>query len=320
MLSLARRILQRCADIVVLRKRDGCLTHQRRHYTGVLLLAGLLPMATARDVAAQQPSALDTVTVEASVVEAPPDLLSRHARSPLVAAVAATIVLVPLDRYIQSELQNSSLQHSSGVRQAADWIAYAGAQGPFYAGAGSFVVGRVVGSDRLADLGLHLTEAAALASGISALGKGIAGRELPDVGSARPGNFSFGRGFHRKSGDFVSFPAGHATVAFASAAVITSEAERWRPELGWPVGVATYGFATLVAVTRMYQNRHWASDNPIAALIGTSTGLAVVRRQHSGPRTRFDRWLLGISAMPTTEGGVAVVWSPDRAARRVSTE
>jgi membrane-associated phospholipid phosphatase len=284
-----------------------------------LLLAGLLPVATARDGAAQQPSAPDTITVDAAAEE-PPDLLSRHLRSPLGGAVAATMILVPLDRPIQSLLQNGSLQHSSGVRQAADWIAYAGAQGPFYAGAGSFVIGRVVGSERLADLGLHLTEAAALASGFSALGKGIAGRELPDVGSARPGSFSIGRGFHKKSGDFVSFPAGHATVAFASAAVITSEAERWRPELRWPVGVTTYGFATLVAVTRMYQNRHWASDNPIAALIGTSTGLAVVRRQHSGPPSRFDRWLLGVTAVPTTQGGMAIVWSPDVAARRVSTE
>jgi membrane-associated phospholipid phosphatase len=195
-------------------------------------------------------------------------------------------------------------------------MAYAGGQGPFYAGGASFVVGRIVGSDRLADLGLHLTEAAALAAGISALGKGIAGRELPDVvGSERPGNFSFGRGFHAKSGHFVSFPAGHATVAFASAAVIASEAERWRSELRWPVGVAAYGFATLVTLTRMYQNRHWASDNPIAALIGTSTGLAVVRRQHSRPRSRVDRWLLGVTAVPTTQGGFAVAWSSDLTAR-----
>ena len=168
------------------------------------------------------------------------------------------------------------------------------------------------GFERVADFGLHLTEAAALAAGVSALGKGIAGRELPDVpGSERPGNFSFGRGFHAHSGRFVSFPAGHATVAFASAAVITSEAERWRPELRWPVGVATYGAATLVAVTRMYQNRHWASDNPIAAVIGTWTGLTVVRRQHSGSRSRMDRWLLGLSAAPTSQGGFVVGWSGD---------
>jgi membrane-associated phospholipid phosphatase len=274
-----------------------------------IALAGVLSLATARDVAAQQTTIIDTVRAE----EPPPDFLSRHARSPLGIAIAATIVLAPFDRAIQSALQKDNLQHSAGLRQAADWMAYAGAQAPFYLGGASYVVGRLVDSERVADFGLHLTEAAALAAGFSALGKGIAGRELPDVpGSERPGNFSFGRGFHAHSGRFVSFPAGHATVAFASAAVITSEAERWRPELRWPVGVATYGAATLVAVTRMYQNRHWASDNPIAAVIGTWTGLMVVRRQHSGSRSRMDRWLLGLSAAPTSQGGFVVGWSGDR--------
>jgi membrane-associated phospholipid phosphatase len=295
------------------------MTRQRRHHATTLRLAGLLLVATAREGVAQQPSAPDTIIVDAPA-EGAPDLLSRHARSRLGAAVGATIALVPLDRPIQSLLQNGGLHRSAGLRKAAAWIAYAGGQGPFVAGAGSFVVGRVVGSERLADLGLHLTEAAALSSGISALGKGIAGRELPDVvGSHSPGSFSFGRGFHAKSGHFVSFPAGHATVSFASAAVITSEAERWHPELRVPVAVTTYGFATLVALTRMYQNKHWASDNPIAALIGTSTGLAVVRRQHGGPRSLVDRWLLGVTAVPTNNG-VAVVWSPDLLGSRGTTD
>jgi hypothetical protein len=276
------------------------------------LLAGVLPFATAGDVAAQQPIAPDTAKAEVRVEEAPPDFLSRHAGSTLAVAVLATIVIAPFDRPIQSALQSKSMQERAGLRQAADMLAYAGGQGPFYLGGASYVVGRLVGSERVADLGLHLTEAAALAAGIGALGKGIAGRELPDAPTSdSPGNFSFGRGFHAHSGQFVSFPAGHAGVSFASAAVITSEVARWRPDLRWKVGAVTYGAATLIALARVYQNRHWASDNPIAAAIGTWSGLTVVRRQHIGPRSRLDRVLLGLHAAPTSEGGFAVAWSPD---------
>ncbi len=224
-------------------------------------------------------------------------------------AVIATIVLLPLDRSIQKVILSTRAQAKDGLDGAAESLAYAGAQGPFLAGGVFFAVGRAAGSERLADLGLHLVEGAALAAGISALGKGIAGRALPDVPSASPDDFRLGRGFHPKNGQFVSFPGGHAATAFASAAVLTSEAARWRPELEGIVGTAAYGTATLVAVARMYQNRHWASDNPLSIVIGTWSGLTVVRRQHSGPRSRLDRWLLGVSAVPVGPGAVAVGWS-----------
>jgi membrane-associated phospholipid phosphatase len=315
MLSLAWRILGQSAGIVAHGDRNGSLRRQRRHHVRSLLLAGVLPFAAAGDVAAQQPSAPDTAKTEVRAEEAPPDFLWGHARSTLAVAVLATIAIAPFDRPIQSAMQSKSLQQRAGLRQAADMLAYAGGQGPFYLGGASYVVGRIVRSERLADLGLHLTEGAALAAGIGALGKGIAGRQLPDARTSdSPGSFSFGRGFHAHSGQFVSFPAGHAGVSFASAAVITSEVGRWRPDLRWKVGAVTYGAATLIAVARVYQNRHWASDNPIAAVIGTWSGLTVVRRQHFGPRSRLDRLLLGLHAAPTGQGGFAVAWSPDLAA------
>jgi membrane-associated phospholipid phosphatase len=230
----------------------------------------------------------------------------------LRAAVVATIIIAPFDRHIQSALQSSALQRNATLEHAAGALAYAGGQGPFLAGGVSFAVGRLVGSERLADLGLHLTEGAALAAGIGALGKGIAGRALPDVPSSEgPGDFAFGRGFHAKNGSFVSFPAGHTAVAFASATVLTSEVSRWRPDLRWPVETAAYGGATLVGVARMYQNRHWASDNPLAAVIGIWSGLAVVNRQHRGPRSLLDRWLLGVNAAPARDGRLVVSWSGD---------
>jgi len=239
------------------------------------------------------------------------DLLSRWPLIPIGATFVATMAIAPFDGSIQRALQHPSLQSNASLRGAADAMAYVGAQGPFLLGGTSFAVGRIFGVERLADLGLHVTEGAALAAALGALGKGIAGRALPDAPpSDGPGDFSIGRGFHANSGRFVSFPAGHCAVSFATAAVLTSEAERWRPGLGWKVGTAAYGTATLVALARMYQNRHWASDNPFGVLIGTWSGLSVVRRQHRGPRTVLDRWLLGLRAAPTSQGGFVLSWSP----------
>lgn len=242
------------------------------------------------------------------------DVIWTDALVPLAATFMATMAIVPFDHDIQSAFQDPRLQRNATLHGAADVLAYSGAQGPFLLGGTTFAVGRLFGVERLADLGLHVTEAAALAASLGAIGKGIAGRALPDVPPAdQPGDFSIGRGFHARSGPYVSFPAGHCAVSFAAATVLTSEAERWRPGLGWKVGTAAYGAASLVALARMYQNRHWASDNPFGVLIGTWSGRAVVRRQHRGASSRLERWLPGVHAAPTASGGVVVGWSSNDA-------
>jgi membrane-associated phospholipid phosphatase len=311
MLDLASRRTRRFPGAAAHDVSATSIPGRGRHRVHAVLLGAALIHATPPRMIAQETGVRDSAAVDARADDAE-GVFSRRMLFPLGAAVVATIVIAPFDRPIQSALQNHTLQRSASLHGAADVLAYAGAQGPFLLGGTSFAVGRVFGVERLADLGLHLTEGAALASAIGALGKGIAGRALPDVPPTDgPGDFSFGRGFHAKSGHYVSFPAGHCAVSFASAAVLTSEAERWRPGLGWKVGTAAYGAATLVALARMYQNRHWASDNPLGVAIGTWSGLTVLKRQHRGPRTMLDRWLLGLSAAPTSQGGFIVSWSPN---------
>jgi membrane-associated phospholipid phosphatase len=56
-----------------------------------------------------------------------------------------------------------------------------------------------------------------------------------------------------------------------------------------------YGGAALVGLSRMYNNRHWASDVITGAAIGTFAGTKVVRYHHTHPGNRIDRWLLGAS-------------------------
>jgi membrane-associated phospholipid phosphatase len=62
-----------------------------------------------------------------------------------------------------------------------------------------------------------------------------------------------------------------------------------------------YGGATLVGVSRMYNNAHWGSDVVIGAAIGTFGGIKVVKYHHTRPGNRLDRWLL--SATPVARAG-----------------
>ena len=63
-----------------------------------------------------------------------------------------------------------------------------------------------------------------------------------------------------------------------------------------------YGGAALVGVSRMYNNRHWASDVIIGAAIGTFAGNKVVRYHHTHPGNRIDKWLFNASFSPSNPG------------------
>jgi membrane-associated phospholipid phosphatase len=236
-------------------------------------------------------------------------LVTRRSLLALGAAALVTLALEPVDARLQAVSQSPALQDNRTLQRGASALAFAGGGGPFVAGGLLFLAGRATHATGIADLGLHLTEGVTLAATLGALGKGVSGRALPNAVTAEPGDFSLGRGFRRGNGPFVSVPSGHTAAAFASAAVLTSEAARWRPPLRWIVGPLAYSGATLVGFARVYQNVHWVSDLPIAAVIGTWSGLTVVRRQHNQSAHPIDRWLLGTSIAPSTAGGVVIRWS-----------
>jgi membrane-associated phospholipid phosphatase len=100
-----------------------------------------------------------------------------------------------------------------------------------------------------------------------------------------------GRGFTSTS--FQSFPSGHSTAAFSAAAAVTSETSDWWPHSTWVIGPVLYGGASLVGVSRMYEDKHWASDVVMGAAVGVFAGLKTVRFNHTHTGNRIDRWLLG---------------------------
>ncbi len=157
-----------------------------------------------------------------------------------------TIAMFPADRSIARRLQDSSTQANHFLKNASRGIQYLADPGSIVIGVSLYGIGRLTRWRNVADLGLHGTEAVAISGTLTAILKDIAGRARPYV-SADTSAHDFGLGRGLRNGDaYQSFPSGHTTVAFAAASVVTSESQRWDPNLVWLVGPVMYGGATLV--------------------------------------------------------------------------
>jgi membrane-associated phospholipid phosphatase len=222
--------------------------------------------------------------------------------------VVATLIARPFDDHYAARLQDSSTQANRRLQGLATFVREVATPGSYVIGGTMYVVGRLSKEDRLADLGWHGTEALIVGELVAGVIKGTAGRQRPHVRPRDPNSFQLFRGFSRED-KYRSFPSGHTTSAFAAAAAVTSESARWWPNTRWVIGPVLFTGAALTGVSRMYNNRHWASDVLVGAGIGTFAGLKVVRYHHSHPGNRLDRWMLAGSLAPTPEGGQAIRWS-----------
>jgi len=276
------------------------MNRHRTHAFAALLGLGAIAAPPFLPVLAAQPA--DTISRISEPLFTQRDLL--------VAGlfVAGTVAAFPLDRRLAIRLQRGDAQGVGAFREAARTFNAIARPGALYIGGSLYVVGRVGRWSRIADLGLHGTEALVLGSTTASVLKGVIGRARPLVDVRDPRSFQLGRGF--ESDEFRAFPSNHSVSAFAAAAAVTSETHRWWPKSTVYVAPAMYGGAAMVGLSRMYENKHWLSDVVIGAAIGTFSGLKVVRYHHTHPNNRVDRWLLGATTVvPLNDGGAAVLVS-----------
>ena len=236
-------------------------------------------------------------------------LFTRRDAWTAVAFTAASVAMFPLDKRFAQRLQDPTVKENQFFESTANLVEQITSPGSYVIGGGLWAVGRLTDNERMADLGWHGTEAIIVSTGTFVVLKGLFGRARPETVNAEdPRSYKLGRGFG--GGPYASFPSGHAGTAFAAAAAVTSETSRWWPKSKWYIGTAMYGGATAVALSRMYDNKHWASDVVMGAAIGTFAGAKVVRYHHSHPDNRLDRWLLGSAAiLPTPSGDLALGWT-----------
>lgn len=141
------------------------------------------------------------------------------------------------------------------------------------AGLGVWVGGRAAHQDRVARLGVDLVQAQIVAGVLTDGLKWATDRTRPD-------------------GDQYSFPSGHTSTAFASAAVL-------QRHFGWKAGVPAYVLSTYVASSRLADHRHYVSDVIFGAGIGLASGRAAafdVKNQHLTIAPQASLRFVGLTA------------------------
>lgn len=208
----------------------------------------------------------------------------------LGAYTIGTVAIAPLDLRVAKRLQDPGTQENRFLRTSATGLRILAEPGSTLTGVGLYIIGRANGQRRVQSLGLHSVEAILLSGVIGGVIKLTAGRARPYVDIDKPADFQLFRGLTGRS--YQSFPSGHAATAFAFASTVTRESQFWWPQGGFYVGTVMYGGATLMGVSRIYNNQHWASDVIGGAAIGTLVGLKVVKYTHSHPGNRLDNKLI----------------------------
>ena len=128
----------------------------------------------------------------------------------------------------------------------------------FAAAAGLWAAGHATGHPRVSGTGADLVEAQLL-NGVFTQGLKYAVR--------RP----------RPDGGRNSFPSGHTSAMFASAAVI-------QHRFGWKTGIAAYAVGAYVGAARLGERQHYLSDVVFGAALGAVSGRAVAVAHNSRAR------------------------------------
>ena len=213
---------------------------------------------------------------------------------------AASILLIQVDKPIIRRIQRDT---SRFLNESAEKLKYINEKSLLAVDVLLYGVGRIGHMERLADIGLHGSEAIAVSSVVSTLIKSTTGRPRPKTSGQDPFAFKPNKGW--TDGSYRSYPSLHQAGSLAFAAALVTETQISWPEKTKFVAPVAYGLALLPGVARIYTNFHWTSDAVLGAMIGTYAGVKTVRYTHSHPRNRGDRWLL--SATHTGEVPVLVI-------------
>ena len=167
----------------------------------------------------------------------------------------AAVAVHPADHIVNQRLAGS--ETASRIFAPGKYL---GGWTQFSVGVGLYVIGRyavapeegTAHTNKWSHLGFDLVRAQLLTQAFTLAIKQTARRDRP-------------------TGECCSFPSGHASATFATAAVL----ERHLGVRGaWP----TMAIASYVAISRLHDNRHVLSDVVFGAALGTATGWTVVGR------------------------------------------
>lgn len=186
------------------------------------------------------------------------------------------------DEAIQKRALNIR-NHNPGLQHISKYVTNFGGLYEGYVLAGLGAYGYLFKNTKMQTTTLLATQAYITGGAIESVLKLLTGRQRPYYTDAlhpepepkfRGPFFKTPRAPNGKS-TTSSFPSGHTTVAFAAATVFAMEYHN-KPL----VPLLAYSAATLIGLSRISENAHWATDVLTGAAIGYLTGRLVVNNYH----------------------------------------
>jgi membrane-associated phospholipid phosphatase len=182
-----------------------------------------------------------------------------------VGALVGTSALLALaDQPLRNATQGTQRYYYSvpivGGRVYGEWYSIGGVAGVFG------LYGLIARDTAAKKISIELLQAGLYSEAVTELLKMAVGR-------ARPYKNEGAGGFHPFTGlhtDYNSFPSGHSTSAFALSTIMSRHAH------SVILKILAYVPAGFTLVSRIYQDKHWISDELIGAAIGYFAGNWVV--------------------------------------------
>ena len=234
----------------------------------------VLTMTATTALHAQTPSPSPTPTLEHEFLKnilydqksiwTAPFHLERSDAKWVVPASIGFMALVTTDRITGDEIfeANRQVNLSRYISNAGSIYGLGAVASTFY------LVGRKKGDYRARETGLLSLEALINSAIVGGVLKGVTERARPADGVEHSEFFDGGS----------SFPSGHATQAWAVAAVIASEYKHRKA-----VQIAAYGMASAVSVARFTGHKHYLSDVVVGSALGYGIGKFVFKAHHREP-------------------------------------
>ncbi len=188
--------------------------------------------------------------------------------------LGATALTYIFDKDIQQNLQNGQNSTTKNITNAGSLIG-----DPYiHLGIAALVYGGGIAADspKWKQTGEMIGEALILADASTFILKEAVGRGRPDTTSSK-GDF---KPFGFKN-DYDSFPSMHTSSSFALASVLAATSE------SYTMKTVYYLAATFVGFSRMYKNKHWASDVILGAALGELSGRVVTSYHASNNKITF---------------------------------
>ena len=193
----------------------------------------------------------------------------------------ATVALSFADEPIQRgalKLRNKN----TGLNNVSKFITNFGGNYEGYTLAALGAYGFIFKNEKIKTTVLLATQAYIVGGAVESVSKFLSGRTRPSyyaAGTEPEPKFlgPFSKTAITSSGKklYSSFPSGHTTVAFAAATVFALEYKD-KPI----IPIIAYSAATMIGLSRITENKHWATDVFVGAALGYLSGKQVVNNYH----------------------------------------